>query len=270
MIDREIQEHYESGNESQRLNQDMYLPERARTQEIILRYINNKHCKIFDVGGGAGFFSFWLSRLGHEVHLLDPVQAHIDEAKIYSKKTNVALASITLGDARNVPACDNYFDLVLLFGPLYHLTKKNERLLALGEARRVLNKGGICLCVGISRWASLLDGYFRDFVQDPKFVEIMNKDLIDGQHRNPTNNPEYWTTAFFHRPKDLKQEIIESGLKFEKLLAIDSFGWLIPDLGNKFKDPKYRDLLLKSIRSIEDNPSIIGVSAHIMGVATKE
>jgi ubiquinone/menaquinone biosynthesis C-methylase UbiE len=235
-----------------------------------MRYIHKTPSKILDVGGGTGFYSFWLNDLNHEVHLIDPVLFNIQEAKSYSKKSKKVLSSIGIGEARQLEFPDNYFDLVLLFGPLYHLTKRKERIKALIEARRVLIDGGVCLCVGISRYASTLDGYFRNLINDPRFIKIMNHDLKNGQHRNPTDNLEYFTTAFCHRPEELKTEIIKSGLKFETMLSVESFGWLIPELGRKLDKSSYRELLLQSIRTIEENSSTMGISAHIMGVAIKK
>ena len=61
MINREIEEYYNSGKEIDRLFLGFDRLERVRTQEIVLRYIQKKPSKILDVGGGTGFYSFWLS-----------------------------------------------------------------------------------------------------------------------------------------------------------------------------------------------------------------
>jgi len=49
-------------------------------------------------------------------------------------------------------------DVVLLLGPLYHLTDSAHRALALHEVVRVLKPGGWLFAAAISRWASALDG----------------------------------------------------------------------------------------------------------------
>jgi len=269
MINKEILQYYETGLELDRIFHDIGQIERVRTQELILRYINKNPSRILDIGGAAGHYSFWLSDMGHEVHLLDPVPLHIDKAEEYTKKSGKKLASITEGEARNLRFKDSYFDIVLLFGPLYHLTERADRINALTEARRVLVTGGICLCVVISRYASVLDGYFHNFIQDPRLVKIVQQDLKNGQHRNPTDILDYGTTMYFHQPEELSEEVLEAGLKFKELIAIDGFGWLIPDFSQKWQDSDYRKLLLKLICDIENVPSLIGMSAHIMGVAIK-
>ena len=40
---------------------------------------------------------------------------------------------------------------------------------------------------------------------NPMFLEILEQDLKDGEHRNPTSSPAYFTTTYFHLPEELKQ-----------------------------------------------------------------
>ncbi|MBT3363890.1 MAG: methyltransferase domain-containing protein [Chloroflexi bacterium] len=229
-IEPEILEYYQTGKEVERLFTGVYQLERVRTQEIITRYLTDKPLKTLDVGGAAGFYSFWLSDMGHDVHLVDPVPFLIEHAKKHSVESGKELASITVGDARQLEFDDDHFDVVLLLGPLYYLTERSDRITALLEAKRVLRMGGTIFCVGVSRYASTFAGFFQNLVADPRFIEIMNGDLKEGQHRNTTEALDYWTTAYVHRPEELKDEMLGAGFAFEKLLAIESFGWLVPIL----------------------------------------
>ena len=104
-------------------------------------------------------------------------------------------------------------DAVLLSGPLYHLTGKAQRRQALAEARRVLRPGGRLLAMAVCRFASLLDGLYEGWLDDPGFRPIVDQDLLDGQHRNPdpAGRPEFFTTAYFHTPDGLAGEIEQAG-----------------------------------------------------------
>src|SRR5206468_4717694 len=135
----------------------------------------------------------------------------------------------------------------------YHLTNRRERITALSEARRVLRPGGILLSAVISRYASLLDGFQRDLVLDDAFFKQLKDDILTGIHLNETDNLEYFTTAYFHIPKEIITEISESGLKFEKLIAIESFGWFVKDFKEKLNDIIYMEKLLATIRMVETN-----------------
>jgi SAM-dependent methyltransferase len=104
-------------------------------------------------------------------------------------------------------------DGVLLLGPLYHLTCRDDRLQALREAYRVVRPGGVIAAAAISRFASTYDGLLRGFLEDSRFEEIVERDVREGQHRNPTGRPEWFTTAYFHHPEELRDEVIEVGFR---------------------------------------------------------
>src|SRR4030095_12838057 len=98
----------------------VFQREHIRPQTIIERQVQPKRV-IADIGGGTGPYSFWLHDRGHTVHLLDATAAHIETAHTIAREHGRTLGSITVGDGRNLPYEDNTFDIVLLFGPLYHL-----------------------------------------------------------------------------------------------------------------------------------------------------
>jgi ubiquinone/menaquinone biosynthesis C-methylase UbiE len=270
-LSREILAHYGSGYEAERLSSGAGQLERARTEELVKRYLPPPPAVVFDVGGGAGVYSLWLAREGYEVHLVDAMPLHVEQARRASlEQPGHTLASINVGDARELNRAASSVDVVLLFGPLYHLIERSDRINALREAHRILRAGGLVLGVGITRFASVLDGLFRGLMDDPEFVRIVRRDLAEGQHRNPSNHPAYFTTAFFHHPDELKEEVEEAGLRHERTLAIEGPGWLLQDFEEHWRDDGRRERLLDAVRSIEAEPSLLGASAHIMAVARKD
>lgn len=261
---------YNQVDEEGRLTTGSGPLELARTQEILTRYLPLPPAALGDVGGGAGVHALWLARKGYQVHLVDPVPKHIEQAKLASlNQPEYFLASAAVGDARTLDWEDSRMDALLCLGPLYHLTKREDRITALREASRVTKKGGHIFVAFISRFASLMDGIFHNFLDDPAFVPIIDRDLIDGQHRNPTENPAYFTSTFFHHPDDIVSEVEESGLTLEKLLAVESIGGLLSDFEEIWQDSERRERLLRFIRAVEGEPSLLGVSVHIMAVAKK-
>jgi ubiquinone/menaquinone biosynthesis C-methylase UbiE len=266
----EVLEHYASGYESERLLHGSSQIELARTQELVMRYVPLPPAVIFDVGGGPGVYACWLAKQGYEVHLVDAHPLHVELARQASQaQPEVPLAEIIIGDARSLERPDTSVDVVLLLGPLYHLTERPDRLKALCEAHRILRPGGILIAVGISRFTSVLDGLRQGFLDDPAFVQIVERDLANGQHRNPQNHPDYFTTAFFHDPKELKTEVEESGFQYSKTLPIEGPLWLSSYVTENFNDPGGRELYLMLMRQLEEEPSLLGVSAHLLIVARK-
>jgi len=103
------------------------------------------------VGGGTGVYALWLAALGHEVHLLDAAPGHIAQARENDKTAAAQLASLWVGDARALPFDGDSFYLVIMLGPLHHLTEAADRVIALAEARRALRPGGAVAAAVIAR-----------------------------------------------------------------------------------------------------------------------
>jgi ubiquinone/menaquinone biosynthesis C-methylase UbiE len=268
-LDSAFYSHYESGVEKNRLLSGTNNLEFYRTKQILSRFLPRKPATMLDAGGGPGRYSFWLARKGHSVHLVDVMPLHIQQAREVQRRSKQRLASISLGDARKLDFEHRTFDIVLLFGPLYHLVQRKERLKALSEAYRVLKPGGRLFAAAISRFTSTLDGSSRGWIRDPTFMKIVKQDLKNGQHRNPRNVPEYFTTAFFHHPNELKAEIIQAKFKSVELYAITGFAWLLPEFNKLWSDRELRGRLLALLEMTEGEPSMMGVSDHLLAMGTK-
>jgi hypothetical protein len=89
----------------------------------------------------------------------------------------------------------------------------------------------------------------------------------EGQHRNPTGRPEWFTTAYFHLPEELGHEVTEAGLRLRALLAVEGPAWMLPDIQQRLADPTRREGVLAAIRRVETEPSLLGASSHLLAVA---
>lgn len=267
----EISGYYDQGAEQDRLQGGRSRLERARTQEILRRRLPPAPAVILDVGGGPGVYAFWLAGLGYEVHLRDAMPLHIEQARQAAHdQPDHPLASAEVGDARQLDRPDATADVVLLMGPLYHLTERADRLLALREARRVVKPDGLIFAVGISRFTSLCDGLMSGYLDDPAFRAIVEEDLRSGQHRNPSSHAGYFTTAYFHHPDELQAEVREAGLAIEEIVGIEGPSWwLISDFASWWDDSERRERLLAASRAVEHEPTLLGLGPHLMVVARK-
>ena len=266
---RDVIDYYERYAEETRLTAGASRLEFERTKEILQRQLPKPPARIVDVGGAAGVYSAWLAGLGHEVHLVDASERLIGEARRVNATLSTPIASVAVADARRLPQADGFADVVLVMGPLYHLTEEDDRMKALREARRVLTSSGRVVVAAISRYASALDGLARSRAKDPAFVRIRDQDLRDGQHRNDTDKMDYFTTAYFHRPEDLRQEMIAAAFDDVKVLGVEGAGWMVPDFDARWADPVMREDLLATARAFESESSMLGVSAHLLGTGRK-
>ena len=267
-LDREIAAHYAEVPERQRLG-PLSL-ERVRTWELLGRHLPPPPAVVLDVGGAAGIYALPLAARGYEVHLVDPMAVHVGEAlRASGQQPETPLAGATVGDARHLDRPDASVDAVLLQGPLYHLTDRADRVRALGEARRVLRPDGVVAAAAISRFASTMDGLLRGYLDDPAFEAIVERDLRDGQHRNPTGRPEWFTTAYFHLPEELPGEVAEAGLRLHAVVAVEGPAWMFPGIEQRLADPARRERVLRAIRRVETEPSLLGASSHLLAVARR-
>ena len=266
----EVAEHYVSGYEADRLHTGEGELDRERSRELLKRFLPAAPATILDVGGGPGGHACWLAKQGYQVHLIDITPLYVQLAEEASRRQPEApLASSNVGDACALSWDAATVDTVLLFGPLYHLTDKKDRLTALQEAYRVLKSGDVLLAVGVSRFASTFDGLRRGFLKDPQFAEIVHQDLRNGQHKNPTGKPEYFTDTFFHHPAELRDEVAEAGFVVTGLYGVEGPCWLLPDFDAWWDNEEYRERLLGIARTLETEPSLLGVNAHLIVVAEK-
>ena len=266
----QVAEHYSSGYEAGRLSAGTSQLERERTRDLLARFLPPPPAIILDVGGGPGGHALWLAQRGYRVHLFDITPLHVELARAASAaQPDAPLASAQVGDACSLPWPAETSDAVLLFGPLYHLTDARDRLSALGEAYRVLQPGGLVFAVGISRFASLLDGLDSGYLEDSRFAEIVKEDLKTGQHRNPTSQPEYFMDTFFHHPDELRAEVAAAGFEVRGIYGIEGPCWVASRFEAWWNDRTLRELLLQIARAVEIEPSLLGASPHLLAVGRK-
>jgi SAM-dependent methyltransferase len=150
--------------ESARLTQECPV-EYAITSRYLQRYVA-AHAIVAEVGVGVGCYSELLARNGCRLYLVDVAQRLLDTAA--QRLRAAGLAEQILGVDRASATHLEFLEAstcqaVLLLGPLYHLPLLEDRQLAVQEAARVLQPGGLVFAAAINRL-----GYLRDtFLQSP-------------------------------------------------------------------------------------------------------
>ena len=264
-VDDAILRHYEAVREEDRISEGFGRLEFLRAQEVLRRHLPTPPAQILDVGGATGVHASWLAQDGYHVRLVDISPRHVAKANSELGSHGVVAE---LGDARELAAPDDSYDVVLLFGPLYHLPAREDRLVALREAARVARPGGVVAVAAVSRFASLFDGLAREFLFDAEFAVMAAQDLADGQHRNPHDRPHWWTTAFLHRPDELRTEVVEAGLSVREFVGLEGLAGYLPHLATRWSNEADRNVILWSARAVENELALIGLSAHLLLVAT--
>ncbi|MGY6743134.1 MAG: class I SAM-dependent methyltransferase [Cecembia sp.] len=268
LISRSIEVFYDNASEETRLEKGMGLFEFERVKSLIEKYAPCNPSKIIDVGGGTGKYSEWLAKKGHLVHLVEPVPKHINIAKRRSNRLKNKF-SIHIGESRNLEFPNNYADLIILHGPLYHLQKKEDRSLTIQEAKRVLKKEGVILAFAINYTASTLVGLLNGLIHKKAIFEMCKIELTTGIHNPPDDFPWLLAEAYYYKPAELKNEFISHELMYLNTYAVEGLAWLDKDFFNSMLNNRRKETLLELIQLTENDPYLLPFSPHMM-IATKK
>ncbi|MGW0853727.1 class I SAM-dependent methyltransferase [Streptomyces sp. NPDC002690] len=234
--------------------------ELVRTQELLRRHLLPAPAKVLDVGGGPGAHARWLVEAGYAVHLVDPVERHVQEALGTG-------ATAERGDARALPAGDATYDAVLLLGPLYHLTDPADRRAALAEARRVVRPGGLVAAAGINRYAPLFEHTAYAHLHHPAIGESIVESLATGVY----DGRRGFTEAYFHTPEELAAELLGSGCEDPVVYGIEGPAWSLlkaveQHTGESLVGTPLFESALAAARLAEPHPELLAASSHLLAV----
>jgi SAM-dependent methyltransferase len=259
-----MQAHYEQGSEQDRLDSPFGVIEFTRTQEIVLRALPPAPAVIADIGGGPGRYALWLAGMGHAVEHRDIAQGHV---QLLSELAPDGVRS-RWGDARTLDLGEESVDAVLLLGPLYHLTARDERVTALRQAARIVKPGGPVFAAAISRWAPRLHGLvaqrlYEDYPQMHDAVAEVERDGV----LPPLYEGAF--TGYTHRPHELREEVMEAGLTLVDLVAVEGIAFALSDLEDRVRSKPALDVVLDAARAVERAPEMLGLGPHLLATALR-
>jgi ubiquinone/menaquinone biosynthesis C-methylase UbiE len=267
LIDTALEAQYTGRDESVRLTSTVKGQfELARMQHLLGQYLPDLPAVVGDIGGGPGTHARWLRDRGYAVELLDPIPHHVEQARA----TGI---DATIGDARKLPWEDEYFDAVLMAGPLYHLTRVEDRLTALQEATRVTRPGGFVAVVAISRAANLIGAMLANELPQRQHVV---QDILDTGF-SPANDRMAETT--YHTVSQLRQEMSGHGLRSITVHGLTGpGGWLTVALDAHFRnqqppttltDPDPLQTALTCSRIADRFPELLPTSSQFFAVGQR-
>jgi 2-polyprenyl-3-methyl-5-hydroxy-6-metoxy-1,4-benzoquinol methylase len=257
-----IKEYYKSFDENNRLNNDYSGKlEFEMTMKILKKYLPTK-AKILDLGGASGVYSFPLADLGYEVYLADLSDKLINEAK--EKNIDCKVVSCDVVNAIDLSIySDNSFDVVLLFGPLYHLVEKSEREMCISEVKRVLKDNGLVFASFIpflSGSIAIIDRYFRH----PEQVNIDNLSKVfeTGQFNNMSDKG--FQEGYYPRTEEIYELFNEFGFDKIDIKSIRGLEYEKEEKLYSVKDVNIFEKILEIIEKTSDEKEIIEMCGHAM------
>ncbi|HET9899296.1 MAG TPA: class I SAM-dependent methyltransferase [Streptosporangiaceae bacterium] len=263
----DIEAYYAQGDELGRLVAGAIgALEFERSKEIILRRLPPAPAVVADIGGGPGRYALWLAELGYEVEHRDLMPLHVEQ--LLASLDGAGPVRTGIRDARDLDLGDASVDSVLLLGPVYHLKRRADRVLALREAGRVVRPGGPVFVAAISRWAPRLDAVLRHRL-DLSYPQLVPELFeLERTGRGKPVLPGGFT-AYFHRPGQLRQEVRAAGLEVADLVSVEGAAFLLGDLADRMADPDGKQVVLEAARAIERVPELVGLGPHLIATAIR-
>ena len=265
-----IKQYYNEFNEDERLvNDNSGRLEFEMTMRILNKYLPQS-ATILDLGGATGVYTFPLAEKGYKMYLGDLSDRLIQIAKEKANKiNNPNIISCDVVNATNLELYeDDKFDVVLLFGPLYHLLDKEEREKCIKEVYRVLKKDGLVFASFIpylSGSIAIVDRYFRH----PEQVNVDNlKEVFNsGKFNNATNKG--FQEGYY--PNSSEIEDLFSSNNFEKIsmMSIRGIGYEKEDRLYNVSDKMIFDEIINIIEKTSDMKEIIETCGHAMYIGKK-
>ena len=256
MNEKNLNDYYNKFNEDKRLKTRHGLVEYTVTMKYIDEVLKNyENPKILDLGAGCGAYSIPLSEY-YDVTALELVKHNLKVIEKNSKNIN-----LIHGNATNLSMLnDNTYDVILIFGPMYHLISTEEKLKCLMEAKRVLKPNGTILISYIMNEYAIIRHGFKD----RHILEEMDK--IDDSFHIISKEDNLYS---YVRIEDIDELNKLTNLKRVKIISQDSLVNYLREYINKLSDEEF-NLFIKYQLSICERYEILGLSAHVLDILKED
>ena len=266
-----VKNYYKNFDEKNRLqNDNSGKLEYGMTMKILEKNLPDNGI-ILDLGGGAGVYSFPLANNGYKVYLSDLSEDLIAQAKSQKQEENTAnLISCDVVNATDLSIYnDNQFDVVLLFGPLYHLLEESEREQCISEINRVLKPGGKVFASFIpylSGSIAILDRYFRH----PEQVDINNISEVFESGKFNNSSDKGFQEGYYPSTKEIEELFSKNGFNKVMIRSIRGFGYEKEDSLYGIEEKEMFDKVISLIDRTSGEQSIIDMCGHAIYIGYKE
>lgn len=246
------EELYKLFDEENRLKSRTGLVEKITTQREIDKLINT-NSKVLDIGAGTGVYTIDLASKVKEVIAFEPSSSNFKTLEIKAKEfSNIKAYNKSSYDLEDLE--DNYFDLVLIFGPMYHLSNEKDRKDVLKEVKRVCKNNGHILISYINHDMVLISesiNYNLNIFSGPSY-DSKKQRLID-------------RPFVFFKLNEAKQMIEDENIEIKEIIASDGYAEVLSNKLEEMTEESFRNYLDWHLSHCKD-PETLGATNHLLFV----
>lgn len=261
-----LEEYYNKFNEDKRLNSRHGRVEYVTSMKYIRKYLEEiaketgkekRQIRILDIGAGTGRYSIPLSEEGYDVSAVELVKHNLGRLK--QKCSQVKAYQ---GNALKLKKFENEtFDLVLLFGPMYHLHGEDEKLKALKEAKRVLKNGGVLLVAYIMNEFSVITYAFKE----KHIREALENGMLDDTFHCTEKANELYS---FVRLEDIEKLNRQAELERIQIIAADGAANYMRPYLNALDEEEFGHFIEYHLATCE-RMELMGATGHTVDILRK-
>lgn len=246
------EELYKLFDEENRLKSRTGLVEKITTQREIEKLINT-NSKVLDIGAGTGVYTIHLASKVKEVTSFEPSSSNFKTLELKAKAfSNINAYNKSSYDLKDLNS--NYFDLVLLFGPMYHLSNEKDRKDVLREAKRVCKDGGYILISFINHDMVLISesiNYNTNIFSSPAYISEKQR-LID-------------RPFVFFKVNEARKMIENEDIEIKEIIASDGFAEVLSKYLEKMTEESFKNYLNWHLSHCKDTETL-GATNHLLFV----
>lgn len=258
MNEENLIKYYNKFNEDKRLSRRHGQVEYITAMKYIHKYLSKmNNPKILDIGAGTGKYSIALSNEGYDVTAIELVKHNLMTLK--SKNSNIKAFQ---GNAINLKKFeDKTFDMILLFGPMYHLISDDEKLMALFEAKRILKDDGIILIsYYMNEYCVITHGFKEGLIKSS-----LDDGLLDKNFHIISKKDDLYSMV---RLEDINRYNKKANLKRIKILAQDGPTDYLRPIINKMNEEEFKIFIKYHLKTCE-RKELLGASSHVLDILKK-
>ncbi len=253
----ELEKYYQKFNEDKRLLSRHGIVEFTVCMKYIHDIIGKRtNLNIADIGAGTGRYSCVLADEGHNVTAIDLVNKNVSQIKM---KSNKVVAK--QGNALNLKLADESQDIVILFGPTYHLFSHEDKLKSILEAKRVTKKGGYILVMYLMNEYAVITYAFKE----GNLQKVLSENKLDENFKCQTNISDLYS---YVRIEDINKLASDANLERVKIIGVDGATDYIRPTLNKLSEEDFKTFINYQL-SICERPELLGASSHVMDILKK-
>lgn len=246
---------YNIFEESTRLSTKATQVEFLTTIRQIEKYLK-PGMKILDLGAGAGEYSIFFAKQGYDVTAIELVEKNVKQIK--DKIDDEMNIKVFQGNALDLSLIeDKSYDIVLCFGPLYHLEKIEDRMKCISEVKRVCKINGKMFFAFISNDMVIITETF-----------LYNSNFLIGASYDHETFKLVDFPFVFHTVDDCRKLLNDSKLNIISEVAADGLSELLQEKINKMDNESYAQWLNYHFNCCE-KPEFLGSSNHLLFIAEK-